>query len=508
MHNPLTPLSPKHLVPTTLSLTWKHLLLPPAVFAAVIAAVRAFLPGAPWLSLPAMLLLTAACVAGYDHTRGARPGGRIVLYAAAAVICCGIIANVHYFTVVSGGTDAAPVLHNWDSAQYWRKAMWTLDYLRGQIPAGQTYADTHGALGTILGAVMNLTGPSITVALLFNLPLVLGALIAVSSLTRRVMTTAGNPAGTLAADDAGNCTGVLAMACTACVCYLMAEGTVLLKEFCVIFGVAVYTMGLMRTDRRRRGWLFAGIIIVWLFRPHYCLLLAGGAFAGMLINRKLRLSQVLAAVAVAAVCVALVLFADSLRAAPDLAARARGGISTTAYMQPEHYAFLSVLGDLNDLSWLQKLLLVPFSFVLQYLLPFPWGYSRHLIFGYTQAAAHFAYPWYLFGALALYFWFAPRRRAPRALKVLSLWALLLYAGTAMPYCGAVSRYGLCAVPLFAPSVAFVVVDALGRDPDTGRCRRLRPLLIYLAVFAAILAAGLIFCYCFQTLRAQGPAPIH
>ena len=70
------------------------------------------------------------------------------------------MVNVNYFTIGSGGTDAAPVLYNSDAWRTWNDALFHLD------AGGEAIPPTYGMYGGIIAVVMSLTGISVTAGLM------------------------------------------------------------------------------------------------------------------------------------------------------------------------------------------------------------------------------------------------------------------------------------------------------------------------------------------------------
>ena len=93
------------------------------VYLAVTAALRAAMPGMPLVWVGVMWLIVVTTVLAYGRTRACTWQGMAVMYVASTLVSAGVIADVWYYTVHSGGTDSAPVLLNPDVNRHWSQAV-------------------------------------------------------------------------------------------------------------------------------------------------------------------------------------------------------------------------------------------------------------------------------------------------------------------------------------------------------------------------------------------------
>lgn len=150
-------------------------------------------------------------------------------------------------------------------------------------------------------------------------------------------------------------------------------------------------------------------------------------------------------------------------------------------------AFYAIVGNYHSFPFWKKLLYLPITLVVQMFIPFPWNYERDIAFGYTEAYAHFAYPWYLFAGMVIYYVIYLLRQATPRMRMFTLWALFCWAVPCVLFGGTVSRYGLPAVILMAPCVAEVLTNHL-RD---------KRFIRFSACYIAVLAIALPICYILQ-----------
>lgn len=449
-----------------------------AVATALLVAVSmCVLPGAPVWSLAGFVAVAAVAQTVYiRRCGGATPTGAYVLLAVSALLAVGIIANVHYYTAVSGETDAAPVLRNTDALRNWNDAMSILG-----VGTGESAASTFGMYSAVIGAVLSVTGVSITAALIVSMTMTLMSVICV-----------GVTAWRLTADRR---VSALSMASCAAVCYFLASGTLLIKDAWVIAAFALAATGLASAakgdSRRMIVPLIVSAVMLLLSRPN----MLGAIIVGVVIcvsaarisERRYRVY--LSATAVVLVCATLWVIAGHCEITPE----AKGVIGLgqqnhwVRYDAPNQMAYYNIIGDYTSLAAWQKVLLMPVSAAVQYLIPFPWNWCRDVVFGPTSLYAHIAYPGYLFGITVLYYLVRRRRRQPdRALLLLTLWGVLCWLIPCYLFGGTISRYGLVAVPLLSPAVATVIAR-----PD-------KKLYRWTGWCAALLVVVLIVCYILQT----------
>ena len=77
------------------------------------------------------------------------------------------------------------------------------------------------------------------------------------------------------------------------------------------------------------------------------------------------------------------------------------------------YAYTSVAGVYYLYSPFERLLRLPMSLAVQFLTPFPWGFMKHVDFGYSLVYSHIAWPWYAVGGLAVFYFLFGMRRSPK-----------------------------------------------------------------------------------------------
>ena len=449
-----------------------------AVVCALLLLVLLFLlAGAPVLpSFLAFVLITAAAVAVYSHTDACTRAGQITLIVSAFVLSAGIVANVFYFTTLSGGTDASPVLQNPDALRNWDDAMYRLGV--GGTPAHHV----HGLYGAILAALFSITGPSVTAGLMLSMVFTLVTLVAASAMSMRLCS------------DRRMAT--VAMIATASVCYLMASGMILIKDAMVIAAISLGGLSVSGSRLSLVPLAVAAAMLV-LSRVNYLIYLPLGIVITYFAHSHYGWRE--AAVRLSAIGVVLVLWlapevSDHTSAVASLAELH----SSEVWGHPQQHAYYNLVGDFFAMPLWRKALLVPVSAVVQFFIPFPWNFGRDIVYGISQVYAHVAYPWYVFGGIFAFFLIFRLKKAPRQLLMFSAFAVLVWLAPCGFCGGTVSRYALPAVPMMAVAVAWTIGGLAGYR---------RKLYVWMAAWCAVVAICLIVCHRMQAQSASEPLNI-
>lgn len=385
------------------------------------------------------------------------------------VLTIGVVINTWYFTTASGGTLADPFLQNYDARRSWERAAFIVSGRPIQFsPALHDYCAVFWA------AFMWLFGCNITVPLLTSTFCAVMAVI-----------VAGKVAF-LASDDAR--VARLTMIFMSLTGYFLSQGTVLIKDCPLTLAMVLMAFGLLGMVRDRRPVeIYLPIVlacaITVVLRPHMLIMYAVGA---LFFIRPRRIG-VIAPLAVSAACLAVMWLGSLVGAAvtsPDIVVNSSEDIILS---EPSTAAYDGIIGDYMAMPLWHKLLLLPVPVIVQFLVPFPWNFTRDIIFGPVMVLAHCDYVWYLAGALIVYWLAVMSRRAPAAMLRIVLWGVALTLGTALMTSGRVSRYCLPYLPLLLPAAASAAVYDLKQ----------RSLRIWLGIFAVMLVAVLVVCHHLQ-----------
>ncbi|MDE6309394.1 MAG: hypothetical protein K2L81_04290, partial [Muribaculaceae bacterium] len=205
----------------------------------------------------------------YSLTRSQTTAGWLTLLTCAMLLSIGVIINTYMATTLSGLTDDAPALHNFDMHQYWNEAQaW-----KGN---GVLYYMLRFRLGygALIAIIWNLTGGvTLFYPLLFNALCTLIAIIISGVITRESL--------------AGRCgwsdekLQVAGMIFTAAVAYFLFSGTLLLREAPTSLAVTLMALGVVQCLKRTwsKGVItfIIGASIIAAIRPSWAFLPCIGA---------------------------------------------------------------------------------------------------------------------------------------------------------------------------------------------------------------------------------------
>lgn len=446
-----------------------------AVSIALIATALVLWPGAGVITTAmAVAIIALTMIATWRQCPWYSREGSWALLAIMTLAIIGDIININYYTVAAGATASNPVLQNYDACRDWTCAC-AINY--GDVCPPEYYA---GGMSYLVAGLLRIFGRSVAVPIFFDTWCYGLAVMLISGIGYRL---AGNDRRVALAT----------MIVTVTICYLFAQATLILKDVPLTLSMAavVYVMASWAMDDIARPtavqilMLVIALLLIALLRQHMLVMVAVGAvlfIAGC--RGDLRFIILLAAV----VCLYWIwghyVMPPAAEAINTITAESHVEIVQTS---GQTAPLDNLIGDYTKLPFYVKMLLLPLSVAVQFLIPFPWNFERDIIFGPVDAVAHFGYTWYLAGALIIYWIFACMRRAGRPMELTIIWGVILTCVTAYISSGRVSRYCLPLLPLLLPAAAWVLVY----------CRREKALKVWLGVFAVLLAATLVICYKMQ-----------
>ncbi len=430
-------------------------------------------PGAGLPTVAIGTLVVGAIVAFCYQRSGFRTsaGNWILLLTLTAAII-GTIINTYYYTTLSGTTADCPVLFNFDAYHEWEagKAI----ALGTEAPDG---IDVRNGMALIIAGLIWLFGCNVEIVLLFNTLCYLLAIIATGAITFELTKNKN--------------TVVYAMLFTALMAYLFAQGTTIIKDAPVTASMAGIALLMLRWCKRPYVQLGEAvsmivlILFITILRPNIMpMLVLGALIFGFRSLRKFDWRF-----AIVILCAAAI-YGLSHAVLPKVA-EAQDIVEGSKYINLVDngtMAWDNMLGNYIEMPFYQKILWLPLSIVVQFLIPFPWAFERDLIHGPTRMIAHFGYFWYYAGALILYWVFVCRKKSSTDMCRTVFWGVLLTVITAYITSGRVSRYCLPYLPLLMPAAATVAAE----------CSQRKSLRVWLIVFTALLVPTLITCYILQS----------
>ncbi|MBQ7854362.1 MAG: hypothetical protein IJ352_04970 [Muribaculaceae bacterium] len=378
------------------------------------------------------------------------------LLIAATILAVGIIANVHCFTVKAGATTELPLLNNPDSYRFHYNALYTMGYPEGIF----VDAKNHG-YGLIISTLWHITGVTIVAPLVLNMLVTLLSVLLCGGIAWRMLRGETSKSGRWIAS--------CAMIMSASVCYSLNSGTLLLKEALLIFafsliGFSITSLVKMPTSRRRYVKMIlmfaSGTVILSFLRFNFLIMPIVGALILMKWQRKhLIMSSIMILICVLAWGITANIGYQSQSEMANVSVMlVKGeGIDNSFFLDdPHHTIYNGIVDGYLGYPWWKRLLYLPMSAAVQYLIPLPWGFGDDIHYGYTLAYAHISWPWYLVGGLILYYFISAMRRSPDILRRMTVWGALMWLVPAYMFAGTVSRYTLPLLPILIPSAVYVV----------------------------------------------------
>lgn len=389
-------------------------------------------------------------------------GGEYILLAAWCTVTLGAICNGWYYTTAMGGTVSDPVFANYDSMRDWEHS--------SALLAGESALATYGYIVRLL----RLAYDDVMAVIGFNVMCYLLTIVIIGRITFELT------------EDKR--TVVISMLMTALIAYLWAQATTVIKDAPVALCMSVLTLLFIRwrrLDEDRVGYIFGVFTLMILaflrINAMFMVALMAVVICTGTGKKKTYLVFMIVVCCFAAYLIAALAGVHNpspislIAVAPD----------AEAVMADQHTAPWDNMlgGDYTALPLYMKLLWLPASVVLQFLLPFPWDFESAYIFGPAKIFARIGVVWYYCGALLLW-WLAKQwRQASGTTRRVVLCGILLTIITAYMNSGRASRYCLAYLPMLLPASA-MACNYL-RQPSMRR---------WLIIFTVLLIATLLICY--------------
>lgn len=419
------------------------------------------------------MLMAAVVVCSRCFMEWMPTSGSVVLLVLGTLSLCGDIINVNYYAVAHGAVVAYPVLENFDA---WRDWSWACTFVYGD-PAPDTYVR---CFSYVVAALLWLFGRSIAVPIIFCSLCYLCAVALTGAIAWRL--TRNRAIATTALVMAG------------VMCFLFAQSTILIKDCPVTlcFAVVIYMMvKWTEADSKCRvvdfAILFLAIVMLGLLRVNALSMIAVVVLAMAFVMKAPRRMM---AAGVIVFCLLWYWIVNNVLLPKTISIMLTVQSDPSALMiLPNTYAapLERLTGDYTALPFYTKILFLPLTTAVQALLPFPWNFSRDMIFGPVEAVAHFGFPWYFVQALILYWLATMLRNAARPMQIVVFAGVAFTVATAYITSGRIARYCLPYLPMLIPAAASALVV----------CRKKRSLWIWLGIFTLILAVTLVICYNLQ-----------
>lgn len=150
--------------------------------------------------------------------------------------------------------------------------------------------------------------------------------------------------------------------------------------------------------------------------------------------------------------------------------------------------YLTFIGDYYHYPEWERILLLPITAGVQYIIPFPWLYDYSSL-KILEILPRMRVMWYLVGGACIFYYLyinvVHHKRSN--LGMWAWWPLVTFLGIAYITGGSVSRYVLPLQPLFVVIAVYVILQVY-----SGKYRR--SFTVWMIVYFIILAGVLVFCY--------------
>ncbi|MGM9803112.1 MAG: hypothetical protein ACI308_02940 [Muribaculaceae bacterium] len=385
--------------------------------------------------------------------------------------------------------------HPFSDPLLWNDAMLYFDYAKSiYLNTPFTYSiEPYPGIALLTVLTWHVFGMNIVPPLAVNMMLTLFTIVLTGVLTYRLLEGRTSQSNQWVAG--------CAMVAAATLFFMLSHGTQLLKEPLCYFGVIVGALSLVRLHRRTSAnviWqpiamFVAATLIIAFTRTTYCLtLLAGAALMLATCRRQWRtLLPMLALGTATYVCLTMFGHAITFGSYPTYFSPEQADAISYQYIIGDNQAALgTIVGSYFNLQWWQKLLWLPFTCAVQFIIPFPWVTGHCTI---SEVVPRISFFWYAIGGIAIFYvaWLSWRKST--SLGWWTLWAIMCFAMPAYVVAGSVSRYALPFQPLFIPMAIYVI--ALLRQ---GMHRK--PFAIFATAYVLVIAVTLTVCHHLQSLH--------
>lgn len=392
----------------------------------------------------------------YNSTPWKNNAGWWTLLIVSTILSIGIVANVHCFTIHSGGTTQLPILHNPDSFKFHYDALYTIGH-----NAGVAADVKNHAYGMFISWIWNVTGATIVAPMVLNMLFVLIGIVLSGGIAYRILQ------GQTSRSDSWIAT--CAMIMISSVCYFLNSGTLLLKEAGLIFSFSLIAYVIVSIADQCVSNLhvakllvlfFIGAALLAILRYNFLIMaVVGVVMMTKWQKRNIVLSGVLVGICIACwLCESLFVFGDhsQMSGVTSQIIGGRGLDQSFFFDDSDQKVYNMIVDGYLGYPWWKKVVLLPMTAAVQYLIPLPWGFGDDILYGYTLAYAHISWPWYIVGGLVLYYIIFEMRRSSNKLQRLVVWGGLMWLVPAYLFAGTVSRYALPLLPLIIPAAVYIV----------------------------------------------------
>ena len=440
-------------------------------------------------ALPVLGSLLVSCgvpLLVYRHTRHYSAVGEVALLFAAMAMSLFVVNTIYGATIAQGHPFSAPILTH-DDNRYFKWALWRYD---GSVRAP---ACTFIGYPLMLVGTWKVLGVSVVWPLALNVMATLFAFI-LTARTAEVL---------LEGRVEARPTVVHATALILCagLFYLLSQSGQVQKEAMsyLAFALVGYALAVFARKRGERlpwqAWtaFLLGSVIMAMVRTNFVYFFAIGAIIITLGCPKRRYMQgtALFLISAAAFYGGIVLSSYSFQ--QQFLTIAGGAEMQNAFtIRGAQQPYLAFIGQYHSFPVWRRILLLPLTASVQFVIPFPWVYDR-MGNGITvsQVLTRTRWMWYVVGGISLYYYFFVAWRRREGLGSWAWWPATIFGLVAYIIGGTVSRYILPIELIFVPTAVYIILRL-----REGHYRR--SFTVWAVSYIIVLTVTLVVCYHIQT----------
>lgn len=430
----------------------------------------------------------------YSRSKAACTWGQWWLLVVGALMAVYTIYSIKVCTQIPNFSLEEPNLHSDDGGYY----SWALSNYDGRCPQPNVI---YCGVSIVMLALWKVLGVSIVWPLALNFMCILLAIVTTGKIAHRLLShhfTSTAPSAIVA----------WAMVMTSLLCFLVSQSVRIQKEaFCtlaiVVVGYSLAGMSLKNQSKKAKradmALFVAGTLLLAFVRTNFVYFIVMGAvmMAAARKGAQWKRGTLMAAFALAVTFLFNYIYNYTIE--HQLVMLSGGEAMARDFkIGTAQLPYVILIGDYHFFPEWERLLLIPITTGVQYIIPFPWLYD------YSHASILSLLPrirlmWYIVGGACIFYFLYINVLHPKTsnLGMWAWWPLVTFACMSYVTGGLVSRYALPIQPLFVVIALYVFLHF-----KEGRYRR--SFTMWMIVYTLILVATLVFCYDTQVnyLRSQ------
>lgn len=417
------------------------------------------------------------------RARGSSLGACVLLFVVAVFLMWLDVIRLTGWVEADGFSLQMPNLLN-DARFYYK---WALYHYNGSAESSST---VFPGFPLMMLALWKVFGLSAVWPQAMNLMFTLMSVVLTGMTTRRLLT------GHVAASSRTLVLGGMAM--TSMLVYYLVISTSLLKEgpICLAMAMAGYALASMAAvdEERHHAWRDLAVfvlacVLMGFVRTTYLYFIALGIV--VMVIPHWRRDWMMALAMMATLLVALLVGDHYASYSFERHAEIIGGgwNMQRFYIKGESQILYRKVLDYYFLysPW-HRVLMLPLTMSVQFLIPLPWLYFERLYL--LNIVSRLTWGWYLVGGTAMFYYVVMCWHRQGRVGLWPWWPALAFAVLAYVMAGSTARYVLPIEPLFVPVAMYVVCNLA-----EGRWRR--QFKVWSVLFILLLALALTVCFMFQ-----------